>query len=109
MISSWLYLISAGLFEIVWASGLRSAFRGDHVVTAVVLGAMVASFSLLGAAMRSIPVGTAYAAWTGIGAIGTLVVGVIVFREPFTTARILSALLIIAGIVGLKLSSGASA
>jgi quaternary ammonium compound-resistance protein SugE len=109
MISPWLYLLAAGLFEIVWASGLRSAFRGDHAVTAIVVAAMVASFSLLAAAMRSIPVGTAYAAWTGIGAIGTLVVGVVAFREPLAIARIVSALLIIGGIVGLKLSSGASA
>lgn len=107
MISPWLYLVAAGLFEIVWASGLRAAFRSDHVITAVVLGAMVASFSLLGAAMRTIPVGTAYAVWTGIGAVGTLAVGVVVFREPLATARIISALLIIAGIAGLKLSSGA--
>lgn len=109
MTSPWLYLLAAGLFEIVWASGLRFAFGRDHAVTAIVLGAMVASFSLLGAAMRAIPVGTAYAAWTGIGAIGTLVVGVIAFREPLAMARIISALLIIAGIVGLKLSSGTSA
>lgn len=109
MISPWLQLLAAGLFEIVWASGLRWAFRGDHVVTAVVLAAMIASFSLLASAMRAIPVGTAYAAWTGIGAIGTLLVGIVAFREPLAIARIISALLIVAGIIGLKLSSGDAA
>jgi quaternary ammonium compound-resistance protein SugE len=105
MTSPWILLLLAGLIEVVWASGLRYAFRDNLWITLGVVAAMAASFSLLSMAMRSIPVGTAYAIWTGIGAIGVLIVGIVAYREPLTLFRVASALLIVAGIVGLKLAS----
>lgn len=106
MRSDWIALVVAGLLEIAWASGFKAAFRDNHLMTAVVLGAMVASFALLNYAMRTIPVGTAYAVWTGIGAAGAAIVGVIVFKEPATVVRVLSIAAIVGGVIGLKASHG---
>ena len=103
---SWTLLVIAGLLEIGWAIGLKYTHGftrlGPSVAT---VAAMVVSISLLGWAMRSIPVGTAYAVWTGIGAVGTAVFGIILFGEAVTVARMMCLALIFAGIVGLKLAS----
>jgi quaternary ammonium compound-resistance protein SugE len=100
---SWLILFLAGLMEIVWAVGLKytQGFSrlGPSVLT---LSAMVASVVLLGIAMKTLPVGTAYAAWTGIGIAGTFVFGALLLGEPVTAARLVCVGLIVAGIVGLK-------
>jgi quaternary ammonium compound-resistance protein SugE len=102
---AWWALLSAGAFEIVWASMFKDAFKDNHALTAATLAAMAASFWLLSYAMKTIPVGTAYAVWTGIGAVGAATVGILIFKEPATMARILCIVLIVAGIVGLKLAS----
>ncbi len=102
----WLFLVIAGFCEIGWPLGLKisqaSANRMPGIALAVV--AMAASGVFLWLAQKTIPMGTAYAIWTGIGAAGTFVVGVIVFRDSADLMRILSVLLIIAGVVGLKLA-----
>lgn len=102
----WLYLVIAGLCEIGWPLGLKisqaSANRLPGIALAVV--AMAASGLFLWLAQKTIPMGTAYAVWTGIGAAGTFVVGVIVFRDSADLMRILSVVLIIAGVIGLKLA-----
>ena len=104
--NAWVMLIIAGALEVVWASMFKFAFRANHPITAATVVAMVASFWFLSLAMRSIPVGTAYAVWTGIGAAGAAIVGVALYREPATAVRILSIAAIIGGVVGLKLGSG---
>ena len=104
--TAWLYLTLAGLLEIVWAVGLKytEGFTriGPTVVTAV---AMAGSVWLLALALKTIPVGTGYAVWTGIGAVGTAVLGIILFAEPASAARLACIALIVAGIFGLKLVS----
>jgi quaternary ammonium compound-resistance protein SugE len=101
---AWLVLVVAGLFEIAWAIGLKytDGFTrlGPSLGTVI---AMIASVVLLALAMRTLPVGTAYAVWTGIGAIGTVALGIVLFDEPATLARLACIGLILAGIVGLKL------
>lgn len=103
---AWLLLVVAGLLEVGWAIGLKytEGFTrwGPSVLT---LGAMVLSVLLLGLAMKTLPVGTSYAVWVGIGAVGTAGLGMLLFGEPATVARLLSLGLIVAGIVGLKLAS----
>jgi quaternary ammonium compound-resistance protein SugE len=100
----WIVLLVAGLFEVVWAIGLKYTEGFTKTVPSVVtIGAMIASVLLLGLAMRSLPVGTAYAVWTGIGAVGTVLLGIVLFDEPATAARIACIGLIVGGIVGLKL------
>jgi quaternary ammonium compound-resistance protein SugE len=100
----WIVLVVAGLFEVVWAIGLKYTEGFTRTVPSVVtIGAMIASVVLLGHAMRSLPVGTAYAVWTGIGAVGTVLLGIVLFDEPATAARIACIGLIVGGIVGLKL------
>lgn len=103
---SWLILIVAGLLEVAWAVGLKSSasFTRPGVV-AVTVVALVASVGMLGVAMRELPVGAAYAVWTGIGAVGTVLVGIACFGEPVTIGRLVSLSLILLGIVGLKLAS----
>ncbi|MFO1322960.1 MAG: multidrug efflux SMR transporter [Burkholderiales bacterium] len=102
--TAWLVLIAAGLLEIVWAIGLKYAEGFTRPWPSLVtLVAAAASFWLLAVAIRVLPVGTAYAAWTGIGAVGTATLGMILFREPATAARIACIVLIVAGIAGLKL------
>lgn len=103
---SWFYLALAGLLEIAWAIGLKYTAGFTRLVpTAATLVAMIASVWLLALALRTIPVGTGYAVWTGIGAVGTAILGIILFAEPATAARLVSIGLIVAGIVGLKLVS----
>jgi len=105
---SWVFLVLAGLLEVVWAVGLKytDGFTklGPSVVTVL---AMIASFYLLSLAMRTLPLGTAYGVWVGIGAVGAAIAGMVLFREPATALRVLSVLLVVAGIVGLKVSSAA--
>src|SRR3712207_933836 len=100
---AWVILFVAGLFEIGWAVGLKytEGFTriGPTIFTAV---SLIASMGLLGVAVRSLPLGTAYAVWTGIGAAGTVVLGIILFKEPATVARLVCVGLILAGILGLK-------
>ena len=103
---AWLALLSAGLLEIVWAFFMkRSAGFTIPVPTAITLVAMAASFALLGFAMRHLPLGTAYAVWTGIGAIGAFALGILVLGEAASPLRLAAAALILAGIVLMKLSA----
>ena len=103
---NWFLLFVAGLLEVVWAIGLKhtQGFTklGPSIVTLI---AMIASFYLLSVALRTLPIGTAYAVWVGIGAVGTAIAGVILFQEPATPLKLVSLLLVVAGIVGLKLAS----
>jgi quaternary ammonium compound-resistance protein SugE len=101
---AWVVLVVAGLFEVVWAIGLKytDGFTRLWPSVATVV-AMVASVVLLAWAMKTLPVGTAYAVWTGIGAVGTVILGIALFGEAATLARLACVGLIVAGIVGLKL------
>ncbi len=101
---AWLYLFIAGLFEVGWAIGLKYTQGFTRLVpTALTLASMAVSLGLLGLALKSLPVGTAYAVWTGIGTVGTAALGVVLLGEPATTLRLACIGLIVAGIVGLKL------
>ncbi len=103
---AWIYLLVAGVLEIVWAFSMKKSEGFTLLVpSAVTIVTMIASFGLLAIAMRSLPLGTAYTIWTGIGAVGAFVVGVAILGEALTTVRVLAALLIVAGIVLMKLSS----
>ncbi len=103
---AWVFLIIAGLLEVVWAIGLKYTQGFTRLwPTLGTVTAMVASFLLLAQALKTIPVGTGYAVWTGIGAVGAAIVGMVYLGEPRTTARIVCLLLIVAGIVGLNLAS----
>ena len=100
----WLVLAAAGLLEIGWAIGLKYTEGFTRLVPSVLtLAAMAGSIILLGLALKTLPIGTAYAVWTGIGAVGTALLGIILFDEPATAARLASIGLIVSGIVGLKL------
>ncbi|NUE65910.1 quaternary ammonium compound efflux SMR transporter SugE [Snodgrassella sp. ESL0253] len=100
---AWLSLLLAGLLEVVWAIGLKYSQNFTKLTPSIItLVALVGSFLLLAQSMRSLPVGTAYAVWTGIGAVGATIVGIIVFREPAGAIRLISLALIIIGIIGLK-------
>ena len=104
---AWLVLVVAGLFEVGWAIGLKYTEGFTRLWPSVgTVIAMVISVVLLGWAMRTLPVGTAYAVWTGIGAVGTVVLGIVLFHEPATVARLVCVGLIVAGIVGLKVTHG---
>lgn len=106
MSTAWLLLIAAELLEIVWAIGLKYTEGFSRVVPSVItIAAMIGSVWLLALALKSIPVGTGYAVWTGIGAVGTAILGIILFNEAATVARMACIGLIIAGIFGLKLVS----
>ena len=103
---AWLILFVAGLFEIGWAIGLKYTDGFTKLVPSVLtVIAMAISVILLGVALKTLPVGTAYAVWTGVGAVGTALFGIYLFGEPATAARLASIGLIVAGIVGLKLVS----
>ena len=103
---SWLLLILAGLFEIGWAIGLKYTAGFTRLWPSIGTAlAMIVSLALLGIAMKSLPVGTAYAVWVGVGAVGTVILGIVLFGEPANTLRLVSVALIIGGIVGLKLSA----
>ncbi len=105
---AWVYLVFAGLLEIGWPLGIKIASNPESrtrgVIAAVIF--MAASGAMLWLAQRQIPMGTAYAVWTGIGAVGTLIVGILVYGEPSTILRLGSASLIVMGIIGLKLAHG---
>ena len=100
----WMYLFIAGLFEISWAVGLKFTHGFTHIIPSIltIIG-MIASFYFLALALKHLPLGTAYAIWTGIGTIGTVVFGIILFKEPVTAMRLFCIALIISGITGLKL------
>ena len=105
---NWLILITAGLLEIGWAIGLKYTEGFTRVWPTVgTLVAMVLSVVLLSIAMKSLPVGTAYAVWVGVGAVGTAILGIALLGEPANAPRLLSLALIVAGIVGLKLATPA--
>ena len=103
---AWAYLAVAGVLEIVWAIGLKYTEGFTRLVPSLItIAAMVASIWFLALALRTIPVGTGYAVWTGIGAVGTAILGIVLFSEPANAARLACIALIIAGILGLKLAS----
>lgn len=100
---AWVYLFLAGGLEVFWATFLKLSEGFTRMgYSALTVAGMLASFGLLSQAMKTLPLGTAYAVWTGIGALGSLIVGIAVFREPATVPRLLFAALLLAGIVGLK-------
>ena len=102
----WFLLVLAGLFEIGWAIGLKyTAGVTKPLPTILTVGAMVISIALLGLAVKSLPMGTAYAVWTGIGTVGTVILGIVLFAEPVTAVRIGCILLIVTGILGLKFAA----
>lgn len=103
---SWIILVLAGLFEIGWAIGLKYTEGFTRLWPTVgTVVAMAISLGLLGVAMKSLPVGTAYAVWVGVGAVGTAILGIVLLGEPANAGRIVSLALIVGGIVGLKLAS----
>lgn len=103
---AWLYLLVAGLMEVAWAVGLKYTEGFTRLWPSVLTGAaLVVSMLLLAAALRTLPLGTAYAVWTGIGAVGTAALGIVLFGESASAARLACIGLIIAGLVGLKLTS----
>lgn len=109
MSTAWLLLLAAGLLEVVWAIGLKYTDGFTRIAPSVVtVTAMIGSVWLLALALKSIPVGTGYAVWTGIGATGTAILGIILFNEAATVARLACMALIIAGIFGLKFVSKGS-
>ena len=102
--TAWVFLIAAGLLEIVWSIGMKYSEGFTKLWPSIItLVAAWFSYWLLAVAVKVLPVGTAYAAWTGIGAVGAAVLGMILFKEPATAARIVCILLIVAGITGLKI------
>lgn len=102
-VMAWVYLIIAGVLEIVWALGMKRTEGFTRLWPSVfTIGFMIISFYLLALAMRSLPAGTAYAVWTGIGAAGTVVLGMFYFGEPRDAARLVCVGLILSGVVGLK-------
>jgi quaternary ammonium compound-resistance protein SugE len=107
---AWMLFLVAGVLEIVWSVSMKAS-QGftKHNFTAITLSAACLSFWLLGLALRQLPVGTAYAVWTGIGAVGTAALGIVFFGESLTVARIGCIALIVGGILGLKLLGGESA
>ena len=103
---AWFLLVLAGLFEVGWAIGLKYTDGFTRLWPTVgTVAAMIVSLGLLGLAMKSLPVGTSYAVWVGVGAVGTAILGIVLLGEPANTGRLVSLGLIVAGIVGLKLSS----
>ena len=103
---AWGILVVAGILEMGWAVGLKYTEGFTRLwPTVFTVLSMILSIGLLGLAVRTLPIGTAYAVWTGIGTLGTAILGVVLFREPVTVARMVSITLIVAGIIGVKLSS----
>lgn len=104
--TAWLLLVLAGLFEIGWAIGLKYTEGFTRLWPTIgTVAAIVISLVLLGIAMKSLPVGTAYAVWVGVGAVGTVILGIVLLGEPANPGRLISVGLIVAGIIGLKLAS----
>ena len=107
-VSGWLALLAAGLLEIVWALGLKHSDGFTRFwPTAATAVAIILSFTMMSLALRSLPFGTAYAVWTGIGAVGSIVVGMLLYSEPIDPVRLICLTLIVAGMIGLKLNSPA--
>lgn len=105
---NWILLLLAGLLEVVWAVGLKYTEGFTRLWPSIgTLLAMIVSFGLLSVAMKTLPLGTAYAVWVGIGVIGSALLGVYLFAEPMTTGRLISLALILTGIIGLKLAETA--
>lgn len=104
--NAWILLLLAGALEIVWATGLKYADGFTKPVpTAITIAAMAGSMYLLAQAARVLPIGTAYAVWTGVGAVGVAILGIVLFAESANLVRLTCIALIVAGIVGLKLST----
>ncbi len=103
---AWIYLLIAGIFEVSWAIGLKMSDGFSNVIISIltIIG-MIASFYFLSLSLKNIPLGSAYAIWTGIGIIGTVILGTILFKEPFSLLKLICILFIISGITGLKLIS----
>lgn len=103
---SWFYLVVAGAFEIVWAYAMKQSYGFTRLLPSLVtISAMLVSFWLLSVAMRTIPLGTAYTIWTGIGAVGAFLVGILFLAEPVNALRITAAVLIVSGLVLMKVAS----
>jgi quaternary ammonium compound-resistance protein SugE len=103
---AWIYLIIAGIFEIVWSMGLKYSHGFTKLVPSLItIGGMVVSFYLLALATKSLPIGTAYAVWTGIGTLGAVILGIFLFHEPVNILRIIFLCLILIGIIGVKFTS----
>ncbi len=103
---AWIYLLIAGVFEVVWTMGLKYSHGFTKLIpSAVALGGMAVSFYLLSLAVKTLPIGTAYAVWTGIGALGAVLLGIFLFHEPVNALRIAFLCLILVGILGLKFTS----
>lgn len=103
---SWIYLVLAGLLEVGWAVGLKYTEGFTRLIPSLfTLLAMLGSVGLLGLALRDLPLGTAYAIWTGVGAVGTVIAGIILFGESMALFRLASVALIICGLIGLKIST----
>lgn len=100
----WIYLVTAGFFEVGWAIGLKYSQGFTKILPSVItVAGMVASFYFLSLSLKSLPLGNSYAIWTGIGTVGTVVLGAFLFNEPINVMRMICILLIVLGIVGLKL------
>ena len=103
---TWIILILAGLLEVVWAVGLKYAEGFTKLVpSALTLAAMAGSVGMLGLALRTLPLGTAYAIWTGIGTVGTVIYGIVMLNEPASAMRLTCIAMIVGGIIGLKISN----
>lgn len=106
---AWVYLIIAGVFEVVWAIGLKYSHGFTRLYPSLItIGGMLISFYLLSLATKSLPLGTAYAIWTGIGALGAVLLGIVLFNEPLNISRIIFLCLILIGIIGLKITASAN-
>lgn len=104
---AWIYLIIAGIFEVIWAIGLKYTEGFTKLIPSVITGlGMAISFYFLSMAVKSLPIGTAYAIWTGIGAAGAVILGIILFGEPKSFMRLMFVGFILIGIIGLKATSG---
>ena len=100
----WILLVTAGLLEVCWSVGMKYSHGFTRLYPSLfTIATMIGSFVLLGLTLRTLPLGTAYAVWTGIGTVGAAIAGIILFREPATVMRIVCLLMIVCGIVGLKL------
>jgi quaternary ammonium compound-resistance protein SugE len=105
---AWVYLFVAGILEVLWAYSMKTSEGFTKLVpSAVTIVAMIASFALLSAAMRTLPLGTAYTIWTGIGAVGAFVLGIVLLGEQVSATRIIAAVLIVGGLVLMKVSTPA--
>ena len=103
---AWVYLTIAGILEVVWAYAMKQSLGFSKLMPSIVtIGAMIASFALLSLAMKTLPLGTAYTVWTGIGAVGAFVVGALFLGEPTGALRVAAAALIVGGLLLMKLSS----